>query len=90
MIVYYDNLKEILNIDYIYLIDIDELFNGTNINTFNIDLRKYLKTFENGDAYIALVIVTNGSEYGTATIVGSDVVSLIGDPDDEYSVVVPL
>ena len=42
---HYDNLKSTLNVDKVYLFDGTKLFSGENIYNFDLNTRKYLKTF---------------------------------------------
>lgn len=87
---YYDVLKQTLDIEHIYLIDTTLIFNGTNLNLLNADLRKYIKRFKNSDDRYIFIVTLNNDEYGSATSISLYDVTLVGDIEDEYSVLVPL
>ena len=86
---YYEKLKEQLYVDKVYLIDLTKVFNGTNINTFDVSLRKYLKTLKSSTNTAVLLTVINGSEYASISAT-PDIPILIGNATDEYSVLVPI
>jgi type II secretory pathway pseudopilin PulG len=87
---HYDNLKTTLKVDKVYLVNMAQVYTGTNINVFNTSLRKYLKTLQNSDATVSLITISDGSEYGSVTVVTEATVTLTGDVNNEYEVVVPL
>lgn len=86
---YYDKLKEQLSVNKVYLVDLTKVFDGTNINVFDVSLRKYLKTLQNSGSTVVVLAVVNGSEYASISAIPA-LPSLIGNANDEYAVYVPL
>lgn len=87
---YYTNLKETIGVNKIYLIDMSKIFTGTNISTFNVSLRKYLNTLQSKNLGIIILVVTSNNEYGYIKTSSGTNVTLVGDANDEYSVLVPI
>jgi len=87
---HYDNLKATLKVDKVYLVNMAQVYTGTNINVFNTSLRQYLKTLQNGDATISLITISDGSEYGSVSVVTTATVTLNGDSNNEFETVVPV
>lgn len=87
---YYDYLKQTLDLDKVYLIDMTQIFTGTNINVFNTSLRKYIRTLEDNSSTIMLVSVSNGIEYGSAFITDPATATLVGDSNNEFQVTIAL
>jgi type II secretory pathway pseudopilin PulG len=87
---YYSALISKLKISKVYLIDMQDFFaDANNLNNFNIDLRKYIKTLENDNAQYKIIAVTQNNEYGSMSAFDY-YLTLTGDANDEYAVYVPL
>lgn len=85
---YYTKLKEEFEIDNIYLIDLQYIYDSSMYNQFYVTLRKYVKTLRNVNG-IVLVITVNGNEFAYSKIENYGDVTLIGDASDEYALYIP-
>lgn len=81
---YFTQLKNIYNIDDVYLIDLDLVHMDNNIKSFNVQLRKFLNTMSNSSGVI-LVVNVNGNEFASTKLNIFDSISLIGDSLDDYA-----
>lgn len=86
---YYERLKKELNINSVYLIDLNKYFSNRNTNDFYITLKNYIKTLQNVNA-IVLVVVLDSNEYAFVKLEENVSVELVGNKDDEYAVYVPI
>jgi len=86
---YYDRLKNEFKIDGIYLIDLNKLYSSNDINEFYLAFRKYLNTLKNVQG-IVLVVSLNENEFAYTQIENYQMVTLIGDKEDEFAVYVPI
>lgn len=87
---HYDNLKSTLNVDKVYLFDGTKLFSGENIYNFDLDTRKYLKTLSKKNYDTMLVVKLKSQEYASVEVKGNEIVSLVGDSNDEFVTYVEL
>lgn len=63
----YSEIKKEFEIEKIYLINMDMLFNGNKVDNYNVELRKYLKTLNNVRGTI-LLLITENSEYSYSQV----------------------
>lgn len=87
---HYDNLKSTLNVDKVYLFDGTKLFSGENIYNFDLNTRKYLKTLSKKNYDTMLVVKLKSEEYASVEVKGNEIVTLVGDSNDEFVTYVEL
>ena len=63
----YSEIKKEFEVEKIYLINMDMLFNGNKVDNYNVELRKYLKTLNNVRGTI-LLLITENSEYSYSQV----------------------
>lgn len=86
---YYERIKKELNIDSVYLIDLNKLFTNNDIDSLYVTLKNYVKTLKNLNS-IVLVVVLNSNEFAYVKLEENTNVELIGNKDDEYAVYIPI
>ena len=84
---YYSELKKVWNVNGIYLIDLNKVFEGNNIETFDVSMRNYIKTLKKYNS-VVLVISINENEYSFSRIREYMSVELVGNKNLEYVVYV--
>lgn len=85
---YYNDLKETLEINRVYLINMEKIYQGTNLSSLNLPLRKYINTLKSYSSQYVIIAVVNDNEFASiSSSVDYDSI-LVGDPEDEYSVTV--
>lgn len=86
--IYYQKLREHLNIKRVYLIKTDEFYaNPSNLDTFDVKISRYLDTLSKVKSKFILVAELNDSSYGYMSIYNYNL-ELVGDPSNEYAVYV--
>ena len=86
---YYKKLKEELNIELIYMINLNKYFDFHENNVFYLSLRRYINTLKNIGGVVVVVVLEN-EEYAYIELLDYSNVELIGNKDDEYVVYVPI
>lgn len=82
---YYNKLKEVYEVDNIYLMDLDAVENDADISSLNAVTRKYIETIKNKGG-VVLILNCRGNEFSSSNIFTTKGIELVGDENEEYAV----